>query len=46
MLEIETYKGKKTGQEYDDFITGMTQKIIGDIDEIIDNDLLVFKIED
>ena len=46
MLEIETYKGKKTGEDYNNFITGITQKIIGDIDEIVDKDLLVFKIED
>lgn len=46
MLEIETYKGKKTGEDYNDFIKGVTQKIIGDLDEIVDKDLLVFKIED
>lgn len=45
MLEIKAYKGKKTGQEYDDYITGMTQKIIGDLEETIDKDLLVFKID-
>lgn len=45
MLEIKAYKGKKTGQEYEDYITGMTQKIIGDLEETIDKDLLVFKLD-
>ena len=44
MLELKSYKGKKSGQEYNDFITGITQKIIDDLDETIDKDLLVFKI--
>ena len=44
MLEIKMYNGKKNSQDYNDFITGITQKIIGDLDETIDKDLLVFKI--
>ncbi len=44
MLELKTYKGKKSGQEYDNFITAITQKMIGDVDKIIDDNMLVFNI--
>jgi len=44
MLELKTDNGKKSGQEYDNFITGITQKMIGDVDKIIDENMLVFNI--
>ncbi len=45
MLEIKKYKGIKSGKKYDDFIDSVTQKIIGDVDNILDRDMLVFKVE-
>lgn len=44
MLELKAYKGKKNSQEYDSFITEITQKMIGDVDKIIDENMLVFNI--
>ena len=44
MLELQTYKGKKSGKEYDSFIAGITQKMIGNVDKIIDDNMLVFNI--
>ncbi len=45
MLELKNYKGSKTTKKYDDFISNITQKIIGDVENILDKDMLVLKID-
>ena len=44
MLKLKTYKGLKSGKKYDDFIDSITQKIVGDVDNILEKDMLVFSI--
>lgn len=45
MLELRTYRGVKSGKRYEDFINSITQKIVGDVEHILDKDMLVFKID-
>ena len=45
MLELKNYKGTKSSKKYDDFISNITQKIIGDVENILDKDMLVLKID-
>lgn len=45
MLELKNYKGVKSNKKYDDFIENITQKIIGDVENIIDKDMLVLQVD-
>ena len=45
MEEVKNYRGFRSGEEYNDFITEITQKIIGDVDNILDKDMLVMKVD-
>ncbi len=45
MQEIKNYRGLHSGEEYDNFIAEITQKIIGDVDNILDKDMLVMKVD-
>lgn len=44
MLEVKYYKGQNSGKKYDSFIENITQKIIGDVQGILDKEMLVFSI--
>lgn len=44
MLEIKNYRGLNSGDRYNSFIENITQKIIGDVQNILDKDMLVFSI--
>lgn len=45
MLELKNYKGSKANKKYEDFISNITQKIIGDVENILDKDMLVLRVE-
>jgi hypothetical protein len=45
MEEVKNYRGFRGGEEYNNFITEITQKIIGDVDNILDKDMLVMKVD-
>lgn len=45
MCELKSYKGPKYGDTYDNIIDSITQKILGEVDDSIDKDLLILKVE-
>lgn len=44
MQEIRQYRGVHSGKKYNQFISEITQKIIGDVDNILDKNMVVMKL--